>query len=146
MPLKPAQSVDEETYIAGLTHLKRSTTTVPVQPQAETLETFENRYAKRDYWITFTCPEFTACCPVTGQPDFGEIRIRYVPDRTCIESKALKLYLFSYRNFNTFHEEAVNRILEDVISACSPRQIEVDGQFKPRGGISISVTAMYKQP
>jgi 7-cyano-7-deazaguanine reductase len=107
------------------------------------LETFQNRHPHRDYWITFRCPEFTARCPVTNQPDFGTISIRYVPDQRCIESKALKLYLFAYRNFNTFHEESVNRILDDVVSACGPRRAVVEGDFNARGGISIHVSASY---
>ncbi len=123
-----------------------SKTGYPNSPDEAKLETFENAYADRDYWITFDCPEFTSLCPVTKQPDFGYINIRYVPDKQCIESKSLKLYLFSFRNHHTFHEEAVNRILDDIVSACSPREAEVEGDFNPRGGISISVTADYKRP
>lgn len=125
----------------GLTLLGATGTAYPEDPAEARLETFPNRYAVRDYWITFHCPEFTARCPVTNQPDFGEITIRYVPDACCIESKSLKLYLFAYRNHNTFHEEAVNRILDDVVAACSPRQAIVEGRFNPRGGIRIDVEA-----
>ena len=126
-----------------LTLLGASETQYPESPDEAALETFPNRYSDRDYWITFECPEFTARCPVTNQPDFGTIRIRYVADKQCIESKALKLYLFSFRNHNTFHEEAVNRILDDLVGACQPRKMIVEGDFNPRGGISISVSAEY---
>ena len=118
-------------------------TTYPQRPEEARLETFANKYADRDYWITFDCPEFTALCPVTGQPDFGHITIQYIPDQRCIESKSLKLYLFAFRNANTFHEESVNRILDDVVRACQPRQCRVYGDFRPRGGIAIKVEAHY---
>ncbi|MEA2012376.1 MAG: preQ(1) synthase [Verrucomicrobiota bacterium] len=133
-------------YIKDLTLLTKSVTVVPNEPSSKILETFENRYSSRDYTITFDCPEFTSCCPVTGQPDFGKITIHYIADKKCIESKSLKLYLFSYRNFNTFHEEAVNRILDDLVANCSPKEMEIIGKFMPRGGISINVSAKYKKP
>jgi 7-cyano-7-deazaguanine reductase len=129
-----------------LTLLRRSTTRYPEDPAEARLETFANQYPGRDYWITFDCPEFTSRCPVTNQPDFGRIRIRYIADTRCIESKSLKLYLFAFRNFNTFHEQAVNRILDDVVRACAPRQATVVGEFNARGGISISVEASYSKP
>ncbi len=129
---------------ADLTLLKKGETHYPTSPDEATLETFENRYAGRDYWITFDCPEYTSLCPVTNQPDFGHITIRYVPDKTCIESKSLKLYLFSFRNYNTFHEESVNRMLTDLVAACQPREMIVEGDFNPRGGISIKVRAQHK--
>ena len=88
---------DNETYISNLTHLKRSSTQVPDQPEPGILESFQNRYAQRDYWITFQCPEFTTQCPVTGQPDFGSISVRYIPDSRCIESKSLKLRFHIYK-------------------------------------------------
>ena len=134
------------TQYPDLTLLRRTQTNYPETPDAAELETFPNRYADRDYWITFDCPEFTSRCPVTGQPDFGHIRIRYIAGKKCVESKSLKLYLFSFRNHNTFHEEAVNRILDDFVKACQPREVEVVGDFNPRGGISISVTASYRKP
>jgi 7-cyano-7-deazaguanine reductase len=125
----------------GLTLLGRSRSAYPEAPDEARLEAFRNAYPDRDYEIRFECPEFTARCPVTNQPDFGAITIEYVPDKLCLESKALKLYLFAYRNFNTFHEEAVNRILDDVVRAVKPRRIRVTGVFNPRGGIAITVTA-----
>ena len=93
--------------------------------------------------IEFDCPEYTSLCPVTGQPDFGHIVIRYVADKKCIESKSLKLFLYSFRNSNTFHEEAVNHILDAIVEACAPRKAEVIGRFRPRGGIAINVKATY---
>ena len=125
----------------SLTLLSRSHTEYPDTPDKAKLETFENAYPQRDYEILFDCPEFTSLCPVTGQPDFGHIRIRYIADKQCIESKSLKLYLYSFRNHHTFHEEAVNRILSDLVKACKPRWMEVNGEFRPRGGIALTITA-----
>lgn len=109
----------------------------------EVLETFENRHVGHDYWVRFNCPEFTSLCPVTGQPDFAEIRICYVPNRRMVESKSLKLYLFSFRNHGAFHEDCVNVIMEDLIRLTDPKYIEVTGFFTPRGGISIYPFANY---
>ena len=125
----------------SLTLLSRSHTEYPDTPDKAKLETFENAYPQRDYEILFDCPEFTSLCPVTGQPDFGHIRVRYIADKRCIESKSLKLYLYSFRNHHTFHEEAVNRILTDLVKACKPRWMEVNGEFRPRGGIALTITA-----
>lgn len=107
------------------------------------LEVFENPYPDRDYEIDITCPEFTCVCPRTGQPDFGVIHIKYVPDRLCIELKSLKLYMFSYRNEGAFHEHVTNKILDDIVAACSPRRAEVVGDFNVRGGIKTIVRATY---
>ncbi len=131
----------EKKRLETLRSLKNSKTSVPGKPSASQLESFENSFSERDYVVEFVCPEFTSLCPVTGQPDFGKIVIRYVPDTRCIESKSLKLFLFAFRNHETFHEEAVNLILEAVQEACSPRRAEVEGEFHPRGGISIHVKA-----
>ena len=127
----------------GLTLLKAGERNYPTSPDEARLEAFENPYASRDYWIEFDCPEFTALCPVTGQPDFGHIVIRYIPDRLCLESKSLKLYLFSFRNQGTFHEEAVNRILDDVVRTIRPRRAIVRGDFNPRGGIALKIEASH---
>ena len=124
-----------------LTLLSASERNYPNSPDAARLEAFENVYADRDYVIEFDCPEYTSLCPVTGQPDFGHIIVRYVPDKKCIESKSLKLYLYSFRNTNTFHEESVNTILDAVVKTCSPRRAEVIGRFRPRGGSAITVIA-----
>jgi 7-cyano-7-deazaguanine reductase len=107
------------------------------------LETFPNQFPDREYEIEITCPEFTAVCPKTGQPDFGTIIITYVPAPTCIELKSLKLYLFDYRNRGIFYEHSINTILDDLVGACRPRRMTVVGQFTPRGGISSRITARY---
>lgn len=133
---KPAKIPHEE-----LTLLNRNHKEYPDSPEKAKLEAFENRYPEHDYVIEFDCPEFTSLCPVTGQPDFGHIRVRYIADRRCVESKSLKLYLFAFRNHATFHEEAVNRILTDLVRLLSPRWMRVEGVFRPRGGIAISVAA-----
>jgi len=134
---------NKEKKYEELTILRESESKYPESPDEAKLETFENSYGDRDYWITFECPEFTSRCPITNQPDFGQINIRYMPDKRCIESKSLKLYLFSYRNYRTFHEEVVNKILDDIVSVCQPRRVMVSGDFNPRGGISIKVEAEY---
>lgn len=112
-------------------------------PEEAVLETFESP-SERDYEVTFSTKEFTSHCPVTGQPDFAEIIIRYTPDRRCIESKSLKQYLGAYRNQAVFAEGITNRILDDVVRAISPRRAEVIGDFSPRGGIGIRVEAAYE--
>ena len=115
----------------------------PRSPDEAVIETFENRSPGRDYRVVFDCPEFTCLCPKTGQPDFGRVRISYEPGRRCIESKSLKFYLFSFRNERMFNEEAANRILDDLIAACSPKTMEIEAVFTPRGGIAITVRAVY---
>ena len=112
----------------------------------EVLETFENRHHENDYWVRFNCPEFTSLCHITGQPDFAEIRISYIPDVRMVESKSLKLYLFSFRNHGDFHEDCVNTIMKDLIKVMNPKYIEVLGLFTPRGGISIHPFANYGRP
>ena len=119
---------------------------IPATYAPEVLETFENSHPDRDYWVEFRCPEFTTLCPITGQPDFAEIRLLYIPDRRMVESKSLKLYLFSFRNHGDFHEDCVNIILDDLVSLMEPRYIEVTGLFVPRGGISIYPYANYGKP
>jgi len=112
----------------------------------EVLETFENMHQENDYWVQFNCPEFTSLCPVTGQPDFAEIKIMYLPDKRMVESKSLKLYLFSFRNHGDFHEDCVNTIMKDLVKLMEPKYIEVLGLFVPRGGISIYPYANYGKP
>ena len=112
----------------------------------EVLETFENKHKENDYWVEFLCPEFTSLCPITGQPDFAEIKIRYIPGERMVESKSLKLYLFSFRNHGDFHEDCVNVIMKDLIRLMDPKYIEVIGLFTPRGGISIHPYANYGRP
>jgi 7-cyano-7-deazaguanine reductase len=108
------------------------------------LETFPNPEPGRDYLITHTCPEFTSLCPKTGQPDFGTIRVSYVPDRLCVELKSLKLYLFAFRDRGIFYEGVVNAILDDLVAALRPRRITVEGEFSVRGGISSVVRAEHQ--
>ena len=103
----------------------------------EVLEIFTNKHTENDYWVHFNCPEFTSLCPITGQPDFATILIDYIPDVKMVESKSLKLYLFSFRNHGAFHEDCVNIIMKDLIRLMEPKYIEVTGIFTPRGGISI---------
>jgi 7-cyano-7-deazaguanine reductase len=110
------------------------------------LETFPNRHPGRDYTIVHTCPEFTAVCPKTGQPDFGTIRISYVPDRDCVELKSLKLYLQDYRSRGIYYEHVTNVILDDLVAALRPRLLTVEGDFHVRGGISTVVRATYEKP
>jgi 7-cyano-7-deazaguanine reductase len=112
------------------------------KPSAE-LETFPNPKPERDYEIRFECDEFTCVCPRTGQPDFASITILYIPDKLCVELKSLKLYLWSYRDVGAYHEDVVNRILDDMVGACSPRSMTVSGDFFIRGGIHTVVTASY---
>ena len=112
----------------------------------EVLETFSNKHPENDYWVKFNCPEFTSLCPITGQPDFAEIVIRYIPAEKMVESKSLKLYLFSFRDHGDFHEDCVNIIMKDLKKLMEPKYIEVVGLFTPRGGISIHPFANYGIP
>jgi 7-cyano-7-deazaguanine reductase len=118
----------------------------PTDYAPEVLETFLNKHPNHDYFVKFNCPEFTSLCPITGQPDFATITISYVPNIKMVESKSLKLYLFSFRNHGDFHEDCVNIIMEDLIRLMEPKYIEVWGKFTPRGGISIDPYCNYGQP
>ncbi|MFA7256620.1 MAG: preQ(1) synthase [Kiritimatiellales bacterium] len=123
----------------GLTLLKKSETNYPTQPDISIFETFKNSNPQRDYWITFETDEFTSLCPITGQPDFARITIEYIPDLLCVESKSLKLYLFSFRNEGSFYEDVTNRIYSDLFELLKPRHLIVVGDFTARGGIRSSV-------
>ena len=118
---------------------------MPSRPSRK-LETFPNPQPKRDYWIRHECPEYTAMCPVTGQPDFGTIVVSYVPDRTCVELKSLKLYLWSFRDEGHYFEQVTNQILSDLVRAIAPRRMTVIGRFAVRGGITTTVTARHRAP
>lgn len=109
-----------------------------------TLETFANPAPERDYTITIRIPEFTCLCPKTGQPDFAILELQYIPDRLCIELKALKLYIWSYRDQGAFHEAVTNRILDDVVATCRPRYARLSAEFNVRGGLYTTVTAEYR--
>ena len=110
------------------------------------IETFTNVYPRRDYVIEMTVPEFTAICPNTGLPDFGTLHIEYTPDQRCIELKSFKEYIVSYRSLGIFHENVVNKVLDDFVKACKPRKALVHGEFHVRGGITTRVTARYERP
>jgi len=110
------------------------------------LEVFDNKHPDNDYWVKFNCPEFTSLCPITGQPDFATIYISYIPDHKMVESKSLKLYLFSFRNHGGFHEDCMNIIMKDLIKLMDPKYIEIWGKFTPRGGISIDPWCNYGRP
>ena len=112
----------------------------------KSLETFKNSHPDRDYEVEMECPEFTCLCPKTGQPDFAEIEIRYIPNKLCVELKSLKLYLWSYRNEGAFHEKVINNILYDLVEVSSPRWMEVIGAFNVRGGIHTTIRASYQDP
>ncbi len=123
--------------------LGNSNARYPGSPEEADLESFPNRNPGRGYEVEFSCPEFTCLCPKTGQPDFGLIRIKYVPGEKCLESKSLKFYLFAFRNSPMFNEEAANKILNDLVKACSPKKMSVEAVFTPRGGIAITVRAEF---
>jgi 7-cyano-7-deazaguanine reductase len=131
---------------AGLTLLGNSEAGFPKSPNQATIETFPNPKPGRGYCIHLDCPDFTSLCPVTGQPDFAEILVEYVPDRLCIETKSLKLYLASYRNVHSFNEQVINSILDDLVEACKPLEMKVEGKFVPRGGLSLTVAAKHPNP
>jgi 7-cyano-7-deazaguanine reductase len=115
---------------------------MPTTP-SKTLETFPNPHPNRDYEVEFTCPEFTCVCPMTGQPDFANFTISYVPDQTCVELKSLKLYLWSFRDEGHFHEDVTNLILNDLVAATDPRRMTIEGEFNVRGGIRTVVRATH---
>jgi len=132
--------------VSDLTLLGSQNNSYPDDYAPEVLETFVNKHQENDYFVKFNCPEFTSLCPITGQPDFATIYISYVPDVRMVESKSLKLYLFSFRNHGDFHEDCINIIMKDLIKIMDPRFIEVWGKFTPRGGISIDPYCNYGRP
>jgi 7-cyano-7-deazaguanine reductase len=115
----------------------------PDQPLRNALETFENQFPQRDYTIEIECPEFTSVCPKTGQPDFGVLTFRYIPNRRCVELKSLKLYLQQFRNLGIFYEHVTNSILDDFVAVVEPRRVELIAEFSPRGGITSVVTVRW---
>jgi 7-cyano-7-deazaguanine reductase len=130
----------------GLTLLGNQHTAYATDYAPEVLETFENKHQDHDYMVTFRCPEFTTLCPITGQPDFATLYINYIPQKKMVESKSLKLYLFSFRNHGDFHEDVTNIIMKDLRDLMDPKYIEVRGMFYPRGGISIYPFANWANP
>ncbi len=138
--------VNKTRFGEGLQNLGKKDTKYATDYAPEVLETFDNKHPDRDYFVKFNCPEFTSLCPITGQPDFATIYISYIPDKKMVESKSLKLYLFSFRNHGDFHEDCVNIIMNDLIKLMNPKYIEVWGKFLPRGGISIDPYCNYGRP
>ncbi len=133
----------DETQLQGITLLGNTGVKYPTQYSPQILEAFDNKHPGREYLVTLHCPEFTSLCPKTGQPDFARIIISYIPRIKMVESKSLKLYLFSFRNHGDFHEDCINIIMNDLIALMDPKYIEVTGIFTPRGGISIYPFANY---
>lgn len=140
------KSMSDKTANSNLTLLGNKQVQYPSDYNPGLLETFDNKHPYRDYMVTFRCPEFTTLCPITGQPDFATLYINYIPNEVMVESKSLKLYLFSFRNHGDFHEDVVNIILNDLVALMTPKYIEVRGMFYPRGGISIYPFANWAQP
>ena len=130
---------------SGLTQLGASSK-IPVDYDPGVLETFSNAHPDRDYFVTLRCPEFTTLCPITGQPDFATLLINYIPNERLVESKSLKLYLFSFRNHGDFHEDVTNVVMNDLVELMQPKYIEVKGLFVPRGGIAIHPFANWANP
>ncbi|MCC2249867.1 preQ(1) synthase [Virgibacillus sp. AGTR] len=129
--------------LTGVTQLGSQGTMYAFDYTPDVLEVFDNKHPGRDYFVKFNCPEFTTLCPKTNQPDFGTVYISYIPEKKMVESKSLKLYLFSFRNHGDFHEDSINIIMNDLIDLMAPRYIEVWGKFTPRGGISIDPYCNY---
>lgn len=144
MPENTSQEAHQSTLAhdltSGLTLLGRE-----VRQPVRKLETFPNQHPGRRYTVMLVCPEFTCVCPMTGQPDFATITIQYIPDQRIVESKSLKLYLWSYREEGIFHEQVTNQILDDLVEALQPTSCQVTGAFSVRGGISITVEAKYEK-
>lgn len=132
--------------MSHLSLLGQQKTVYPTEYSPNLLEAFDNRHLENDYMVHFHCPEFTSLCPITNQPDFATIRIAYIPNIKMVESKSLKLYLFSFRNHGGFHEDCINLIMKDLIQLMKPKYIEVEGIFTPRGGIAIYPFANYAEP
>lgn len=128
---------------SDITLLGRSEHRLPASPDEAGLETFPNRTPGRNYTIHLSAPDFASLCPVTGQPDAAHVEILYIPDERCVETKSLKFYLASYRNHASFNEAIVNRILDDLVTACAPKQAIVRGRFVPRGGIQLTCEARH---
>lgn len=135
-----------EKELTGLSHLGSQQVSYSMTYAPEVLESFDNKHPDNDYFVKFNCPEFTSLCPITSQPDFATIYISYVPGKKMVESKSLKLYLFSFRNHGDFHEDCMNIIMKDLIKLMDPKYIEVWGKFTPRGGISIDPYCNYGKP
>ena len=132
--------------MGNVTLLGNQHTEYPTDYDPSVLQTFANKHPYRDYFVKFNCPEFTSLCPITGQPDFATLTISYVPGEKMVESKSLKLYLFSFRNHGDFHEDCINIIVNDLVALMDPNYLEAWGKFTPRGGISIDPYVNYGKP
>ena len=145
---RPCVEIEEEAMREkeNLTLLGNQQTKYRMDYDPSVLEAFQNKHPENDYFVKFNCPEFTSLCPITGQPDFATITISYVPDERLVESKSLKLYLFSFRNHGDFHEDVINIIMKDLVKLLEPKYIEVWGKFLPRGGLSIDPYCNYGKP
>ena len=139
-------SRNTQNELGSISLLGNNNTKYPTDYAPEVLETFPNKHPENDYFVKFNCPEFTSLCPITGQPDFAKIYISYIPGEKMVESKSLKLYLFSFRNHGDFHEDCINIIMKDLIRLMKPKYIEVWGKFLPRGGLSIDPYCNYGAP
>ena len=139
-------SRNTQNELGSISLLGNNNTKYPTDYAPEVLETFPNKHPENDYFVKFNCPEFTSLCPITGQPDFAKIYISYIPGEKMVESKSLKLYLFSFRNHGDFHEDCINIIMKDLIRLMKPKYIEVWGKFLPRGGLSIYPYCNYGEP
>jgi len=135
--------MNSKEIVKNLKHLGSRETKYSDTYSPSVLEAFSNKNMANDFVVNLDCPEFTSLCPVTGQPDFATIKIKYIPDKLLVESKSLKLYLFSFRNTGEFHESCVNNILNDLVKLLAPKYIEVRGLFTPRGGIALQPFAVY---
>lgn len=124
--------------------LGKSVEATPTSPAESPLDTFPNQF-NRDFLIQFDCIDFTSLCPITGQPDFAKVKIKYIPGKLCVETKSLKYYLQSYRNFQGFNEKVVNSILNDLVEACDPKWMRVEGEFAARGGIYLTTIAEHPE-
>jgi 7-cyano-7-deazaguanine reductase len=129
-----------------LTLLGNPAARLPERPEEARLEVFPNPRSGRSYRIRIDCPDFTSLCPVTGQPDFAELTLEYIPRTRCVETKSLKLYLASYRNVGAFNEDVINRIMDDLVEACQPHWMRLEGRFTPRGGLGLTVIAEFPSP
>jgi 7-cyano-7-deazaguanine reductase len=135
-----------KTKIPGVSHLGSSKTHYENTYNPKLLEAFASPHPDSDQWVSLLCPEFTSLCPITGQPDFAKITINYIAGKKMVESKSLKLYLFSFRNHGDFHEKCVETICQDLVKLIRPKYLEVTGSFTPRGGISIHPFSQYSCP
>lgn len=136
--MKNSRSKELKNFQLGAQHTEYPSTYSP-----ETLEAFDNKNPGKVAWTTFVCTEFTSLCPKTGQPDFAKVFVNYIADKKMVESKSLKLYLFSFRNHGDFHEDCIQTICDDLVKILKPKYLEVIGEFTPRGGIAIYPFASY---